>query len=496
MLQRIADTLVRKFDWQFVALATLDCERRTFTCEAMTSIVPTRVHIGYGREFGCGVVGHVAATGKPVVIDDVRTWGNYVETTPGVLSEICVPVEHRGAVVAVLNIESTRLSAFHDQLPLLLTVADQIAGAIASAQLYRELGERASLMEMMSEVSRTALQAQDLSTLLQRIVDYVHAHFSLEFVTIVLYDAERGEVEQAAIAGALPVRNPARWSVSTGVTGRCIRSQQTQFVPDVTIDADYLTANERVKSELAVPIRFENQVLGAFDLESTSPDVFTPPNVLAFEAFAGQVAGAINIASTNQRLEATKRELQLQTKALEDANALLANAIDTLHRISTQDGLTGVSNRRHFDDTLVLEWRRALRKQVPVSLLMIDIDHFKAFNDAAGHQAGDDCLRRVAQALQDSLHRAADLVARYGGEEFAVLLPECEEHQARRLAGVLRARIESLRHVHPAAPGSIVTISIGVATQVPERNTSHVDLVSRADVALYEAKRGGRNRVV
>jgi diguanylate cyclase (GGDEF)-like protein len=218
--------------------------------------------------------------------------------------------------------------------------------------------------------------------------------------------------------------------------------------------------------------------------------------VLALEAFADQVAGAIHMGSVNDHLEATRRELQLQTKALEDANALLANAIDTLHRISTQDGLTGVSNRRHFDDTLVLEWRRAARKEAPLSLLMLDIDHFKAFNDASGHQAGDDCLRVVAHTLQDSLHRASDLIARYGGEEFSVLLPECGEEQARMLGEMLRARIENLRYHHPASPAGVVTISVGVAGSVPSRDASWVDLVRRADEALYQAKRAGRNRVV
>lgn len=496
MLQRITDTLAHKFDWQLVALTTLDEEGKSFVCEAVTSRVPTEVRIGYGRELGSGVVGHVAASGEPIVVDDVANWPNYIETTPGVQSEICVPVRHHGRVVAILNIESTRLAAFHGQLPLLMTVADQIAGAIASAQLYRELRERARLMEMMSEVSRTALQSTDLQTILQRIAGYIQQHFPLEFVTIVLYDSEHDELEQAAIAGDQTALTSERWPASTGITGRAVRAMATQLVTDVGSDPDYIPANQRVTAELVVPIRFEHHVLGVLNLESISHEVFTNANVQAFEAFADQVAGAINIATTHRRLEATRRELELQTRALEDANFLLANAIDTLHRISTQDGLTGVSNRRHFDDTLVLEWRRALRKSVPLSLLMIDIDHFKAFNDAAGHQAGDDCLRRVAQALQDSLQRASDLVARYGGEEFAVLLPECDLEHARILAETLRRRIAALDLDHPGSPARVVTISAGVAAVTPERGAAAETLVRLADEALYAAKRGGRNRVV
>src|SRR5687768_2247088 len=106
-LQRITDTLASKFDWQFVALVSLDLERGVFECEALTTSVETSVHVGYSRNLGSGVVGQVAATGQPVVIDDVHTWPNYVETMPGARSEICVPVKHHGRMVAVLNIEST-----------------------------------------------------------------------------------------------------------------------------------------------------------------------------------------------------------------------------------------------------------------------------------------------------------------------------------------------------------------------------------------------------
>jgi diguanylate cyclase (GGDEF)-like protein len=255
--------------------------------------------------------------------------------------------------------------------------------------------------------------------------------------------------------------------------------------------------NDRVTSEVVVPIRSHGKVLGVLNLESASPDVFVPATVLAFEAFADQVAGAIRLSAANERLAETSAQLEQKTSALEQANEHLATAIESLHRISTLDGLTGVANRRLFDDTLNLEWRRAARSRAPLSLLMIDIDRFKAFNDAAGHQNGDDCLRRVAQALRESVHRAADLVARYGGEEFGVLLPETDAENARQVAESLRERIESLDMTHPGAGAGHVTISIGVATTTPPREGGEPEeLVRRADEALYAAKRAGRNRVM
>lgn len=436
MLQRITDALAATFGWEFVALVSIDGDR--FVCEALTTAVETTVHVGYGRALGSGVVGEVAATARPVLIDDVDAYPNYVETMPGARSELCVPVSHGGRTVAVLNLESTRRAAFRGQLPLLETVADQIAGAIASAQRYDELRQRARLMEMMSEVSRTALEATDLAELLDRIVRYLEEHFPLERAAIVLGPAE---------AEQTPLR-------------------------------------------LVVPIRFRDEVLGALQLESRSADVFTPATVLAFEAFAQQVAGAIRFASLTQQLETKSR-------ALEDANEHLARAIETLQLISTQDGLTGIPNRRHFDETLEREWRRAARSRRPLSLLMLDIDSFKLFNDTEGHQAGDDCLRKVARTLSGTLQRAGDTIARYGGEEFAVLLPETDAEPALQVAEALRSRIEALRMPHGASPLGIITVSIGAATAVPPRaGTGCGDFVRVADAALYDAKRLGRNRVV
>lgn len=325
MLQRITDALAAKFGWEFVALVTIDSGQTSFVCEALATTVDTYVHVGYGRPLGSGVVGIVAATGEPLLIDDVNEFPDYIETMPGARSELCVPVSHHGRLVAIINVESSRPAAFHDDLPLLTTVAGQVAGAIASAQAHAEL--------------------------------------------------------------------------------RALTDQLTQ-----------------------------------------------------------------------------------KTLALEEANAHLATAIETLHRMSTQDGLTGIANRRLLDETLELETRRAARSGLVLSLLMIDIDHFKRFNDEHGHQAGDDILRSVAQTIHGCERRAADLAARYGGEEFVLLLPETDAPQAHRIAEALR---QSIAETGP------VTVSIGVAscTFHPD-DLSAAQLIRRGDEALHEAKRLGRNRVV
>ncbi|HWZ84958.1 MAG TPA: diguanylate cyclase, partial [Thermoanaerobaculia bacterium] len=192
------------------------------------------------------------------------------------------------------------------------------------------------------------------------------------------------------------------------------------------------------------------------------------------------------------RARARERELEHivaeRTLQLEEANSKLL-------QLSEVDALTGIANRRRFEETLAREWRRATRDELSLSLVMIDIDYFKAFNDAFGHQVGDQCLRRVASEIREALTRPGDLVSRYGGEEFAAILPSTPARGAHAVADMLRSRVEALATKHPGAPSGVVTISLGVATTSPGHASSPEALVASADQALYRAKRAGKNRV-
>lgn len=174
----------------------------------------------------------------------------------------------------------------------------------------------------------------------------------------------------------------------------------------------------------------------------------------------------------------------------------LEETVSMLKRLSSMDDVTGITNRRGLEDYLEQEWRRALRYEIPLSLILIDIDFFKSYNDTYGHQKGDECLRLVANVLNRALHRPADLAARYGGEEFMVILPNTDLEGANSVAERLRVEVEALGIVHPQSPVSkYVTISLGVATTIPRRGFSPAELIASADQALYQAKEDGRNRV-
>ena len=168
---------------------------------------------------------------------------------------------------------------------------------------------------------------------------------------------------------------------------------------------------------------------------------------------------------------------------------------DALRALILLDPLTGVANRRAFDERLGMEWRRCGRAQLPVSLLMVDIDHFKLYNDHYGHPAGDATLVQVARAMRRAAGRSQDLVARYGGEEFAILLPQLEEQGATGVARRLMHELEMLDIPHAASPTSQrLTVSIGIAAMVPGEHSQPGDLVQVADALLYQAKADGRNR--
>jgi diguanylate cyclase (GGDEF)-like protein len=204
----------------------------------------------------------------------------------------------------------------------------------------------------------------------------------------------------------------------------------------------------------------------------------------------------VSFVVLNAKIRALQRIESTRTKLLEISRELAA-ANRELESLSRQDGLTGIANRRYFDSYLLTEVKRASRERQPLSLILADVDHFKAFNDCYGHQAGDDCLRQVASTLKAVGRRPADLAARYGGEEFAIVLPATAMEGAVDVAKSLTRAIEGMSIPH-ARSGVSPTISLsqGIASLIPAQDTTPESVIQLADQALYQAKQQGRNRYV
>jgi diguanylate cyclase len=192
--------------------------------------------------------------------------------------------------------------------------------------------------------------------------------------------------------------------------------------------------------------------------------------------------------------ESLERRVQERTQELDEALLRLSQANEKLKDLSHIDGLTAINNRAYFNEQFEFEWQRAMRVRSPVGLLMIDVDHFKRFNDTYGHLGGDACLKVVAQTIQQAIKRPADRCYRYGGEEFSALLPHTDMEGSIYIAETICRAVEALdfRIDGKRIP---VTISIGVSSIIPERDFACEALISYADQALYQAKRNGRNRV-
>ncbi|OEF98665.1 GGDEF domain-containing response regulator [Desulfuribacillus alkaliarsenatis] len=194
-----------------------------------------------------------------------------------------------------------------------------------------------------------------------------------------------------------------------------------------------------------------------------------------------RVRAALNLKYEIDKRKDRERELKELNKILQE--------------LSSIDGLTGVANRRRFDETLEIEFKRAVRNNKKLSIIMADIDFFKEYNDTYGHQAGDDCLKKIASVLNDIVKRPGDLVARYGGEEFVVILPDTDEQGAKNIALLAKNNVENLKIPHEKSRvGEHVTISLGVSTLTEDIATRH-QLLKEADIALYESKKSGRNCV-
>jgi len=492
MLQRIVDALQEHFGWEFIACVRVDREAGVFVCEAVCSDAPTDIVPGYNRPLGSGVVGTVALEGRTIELEDTAGAPNFIDTLQGTRAELCVPVVHEGEVLAVLNAESRRVGAFRGQRVLLETVADQIAGAINAARMHAELQRRADLFAMTSELSRTALEAGSFEQTLEFISAFIHERFGLEICGIFLAGHD-GRLALRARTGP-PSRVSERGALPDGpsVTMRAYRTGESQYVPDVRLDPDYCPGSDRVRAEYALPIRLQGRLLGVITTQSATVESFTPDNRRMLDALAAQVAGAIHLVGAARRLGEVNRLLEDRSLELQSANAQLRTANIALERLSQRDGLTGIANRRRFDARLQSLWRMQSGAAEPLSVLLVDIDHFKAYNDGYGHLAGDDCLRRVANALGS----VDDEIARYGGEEFALLLLSGDRAEVEAMARKLHAAVAALDLEHRHAPSGRVSVSVGVAMVASAAAGPAAQLLARADEALYEAKRQGRDRVV
>ncbi len=364
-------------------------------------------------------------------------------------------------------------------------VAERIDTEREKEQMQRELVLKAQLSEktdalevrirdliLLMDVTRAITSTLELDEVLAKIADMVGGAMGFNEFAVVLYDEENCEYEIATTFGfpegidliGLKFKN------DEGIVGIMHQRRETVLIEDTAKEPRYLHfkgARHDDGSLLAIPLIYHDDIVGAFALTRPRKNAFELHEIWLLEAVASQASMAIANAS-----------LHRQTVEL-----------------SLTDPLTGIANRRDLQRHLEMELPRAERFENPLSVIMLDIDHFKHFNDTHGHPLGDEVLKTVAELLVECV-RTVDTVARYGGEEFTVILPRIPKDRAAKVANKLRRAVAS--HDFPGAetqPNGRITLSLGVATY-PEDAKTVEELLHAADTALYHAKRSGRNRVI
>ena len=357
---------------------------------------------------------------------------------------------------------------------------------------------RAGIADLLLDLSYILLFEEDIDVMLQGIVAYLRERFGLSLATIALMEADGRNLVLRAYAGSsrVDLRPGVIWPAERGLTGRALRLRGTVFAPDVHADPDYVEGNALTRAELVVPIKHAGGLLGFINLESPAAESFSIDARAVLELLADQIGGVLHLHLLRQRLQEVHSAAQAVLAELHTVNDKLNRANRKLERLSSQDALTGASNRRGFERALRLAWRAARADGGQVALLLLDVDFFKAYNDHYGHPAGDACLRAVGEAARSDLRGTDSVFARYGGEEFAVVLPDADAPAASLVAERIRAAVENRRIPHAqSAVSTHVTVSIGVASKFPTAATTTRALVAAADAALYRAKQTGRNRV-
>jgi diguanylate cyclase (GGDEF)-like protein len=416
-------------------------------------------------EPGTGITGRVFETGEARLVPDVSVDPDYIQAMEDVVTELATPIIAGGSVIGVLNFESDRPKVFGpDDLRMASIISAQIGTTLQHALSFEDAKVHLAELELLNQVAKAIGTIEELDDLLNTIVGGIHAAYDVTSVGILLREADGDDLEVHAAAGrGNRDLGELKLALGKGITGVAGQEGQTLYVPDVTRDPRYVPADPLIRSELAIPLIDDERVIGILNLESDRLDAFSEEDRHAMEIVGAQIALMLG-------------------------KALL---YDELQRMAITDGLTGLFNHRHFFMHLESEFKRSIRYSYPVSLIMVDIDFFKDFNDAHGHLKGDVALRMVGDLVTHAV-RETDVVARYGGEEFAAILPLCHESTAVEVAERLRQTIEASDIVGDGGEEPL-TVSVGICT-APQHASTHEELVRRADDAMYASKREGRNR--
>jgi diguanylate cyclase (GGDEF)-like protein len=463
ILRTIQVELGQIFDTSHFYIAFQEADEIRFELEVRDNrVFPKRT-----RELRNAFSEYVIRNGEPLLIrSDLESMRNrlgisHVPQRPAkclIAAPILMGNRASGIMVA-MNPEREFVFEQRD-LDVLVTAAGQVSVAVENARLFAEEQRRSRQLAFLNNISRTAISSDDPMHMLGQIADEIHKNFSFDHIGIGLLDYGTKEVEIKAEAGATAHATGKRIPLGTGILGRVARTGERALVQNA-LPGNLTGILPDSRAVLCIPITYGESLLGVLNVESRDENAFSPQDVLILNTLADLLATALHNAFVFQKLQ----------------------------QQSITDGLTGIKTRRFFWEALSAEWKRASRSGRPFSVVLIDLDKFKAVNDTMGHFEGDLVLARVGRLLEQK-SRQSNVVARYGGDEFIVLMPETGAEQAQVLAERLRQWLAT----DPMLSEHQITGSFGVAS-FPTHGFSIEDVIRVADAGMYVSKRSGGNLV-
>lgn len=396
------------------------------------------------------------------------------------------------------------------EIQFLSQVANQLGFAVKQAELMARSERKAEDLRLLNEQQEILFkliadirESLDLNTLFKTTAREVRNALQTDRVAIFQFDIDSQYNSGEFVAeNVLPEYDSA---IAIKVSDHCFGSQyaaryqqgQVQVISDLSqagLNRCHveLLENFQVKAQVVVPLMKGGELWGLLCVHQCDrPRIWNPAEITFIKQLAAQFSVALRHADLLAQADSKAEQLDQALQSLKQAN-------EKLEELSNLDSLTQISNRRFFDKSLRSEWKRLLRAENYLSLILFDIDYFKIYNDCYGHLAGDQCLIDITQATRLVLKRSSDVLARYGGEEFAIVLPDTDRIGAAKIAEEIRETVKNLKIPNKCMPTDhpYVTISLGIASQIPKAGQSVQDIIRQADQALYQAKARGRDTVV
>ena len=419
------------------------------------------------RKAANGLTEYMIRTGQPLLIrsdlEQARDRLGVTDVTGQPAKSFCgAPILLSGRVAGVMAAMNTEREYVFEprDLEVMQTAAGQVSVAVENARLFAEEQRRSRQLAFLNNISKTAISSEDSEQMLAAIVAEIQKTFRFDHIGIGILDYASKDIEIKAEAGITTQVLGRRIPLGAGIVGRVARSGESALV-QTSGNESLQGVLTQSRSVLCIPITYGSTLLGVLNVESQHEDAFSPQDVLIMNTLADLLATALHNSFVFQKLQ----------------------------QQSITDGLTGIKTRRFFYESLSSEWRRGLRSGRPFSIILIDLDKFKAVNDTHGHLEGDLVLARVGRLLEQKC-RQSNVVARYGGDEFIILMPETGIEQAQALAERLRQWLatDTMLNEHK------ITGSFGVASY-PVHGRSAEEIIRVADAGMYVSKHAGGDRV-